>query len=324
MSKTIKILLAVLVVQIGFYLAVSQDRHRVRTKQPFLTVDTSEVNYIKIVNEDGELVMNRVGNQWKMKKPIEYPANQSYVRTLLEKLARLRIETEVTTNPDKFPLYELDELGAKYVEVGATGSRIDSFYCGKTSESYTHTYLRRAGSNHVLLVSGTPRSSFTRKPEQWRDKKILALDRSLIEQIDLEFPDQTVELVRRITTPQEDTTLTAADTSWTAIPEKGGEFEPDKKVMNRILNTLKRLNAIDFIDQATGEVPDFSHPDFTVEVHLEGDQHEKIEFIPKPDNENRWIARRNEDDSTVFVVYKSSVNNLKKDPNALKGKKDEK
>lgn len=323
MKRAIPILAAILGVQIIIYLIVSIDRHYETTKKPFLAIDTSMVDYIKIRNEDGELAMKKVGVNWKITDPFDDKANQSYVQTLLEKVTGLTIETFITDNPDKYTLYELDELAAKYIEIGKEGGLIDSFYCGKSSESYTHTYLRKADTDDVYLVTGTPRSSLTRQPTHWRDKQILALDRTLIERILLKFPLETVELIRQITSPEMDSTLTEADTTWQAIPQRGIPFKPEDKVINRILNTLKRLNATDFIDAKTDTIPDFSKPDFTIEVFLEGDEHHTIDFIPQPDSDNRWIARKDGEESTVFIVYQSSVNNLKKDPAALRGEEKE-
>lgn len=322
MSRTVTILSAILVVQIILYSILSVDTHHIQQKENFLSVDTSLVNYIKIVNEDGELEMKKVGVNWKITQPINYAANASYIQTLLEKVAAMKKETFITDNPDKYVLYELDEIAAKYVEIGVESGTIQKFYCGKASSTYTHTYVHPAETDEVWLVEGSPRSSFSRKPDQWRDKKILALDRSMIENIVLHHPSQTIELIRQISTPAMDTSLSEPDTSWLAIPGRGASFVPVDKAMNRILNTLKRLNAIEFIDVGSGEIPDFSKPEFTIEITLEGDQHEKIDFIPKADEETRWIARRNDDESTVFIVYQSSVKNLKKDIPALKGEEE--
>jgi len=323
-SKTLTILTAILAAQIVLFAVTSVDTHRVQKKEPFLSIDTSQVDYIKIRNEDGELTMKRIGANWKIVDPYDYPANPSYIKTLMEKMADLKLETFITGNPDKQELYELDDSTGKYVEFGKENGTVEKFYCGKASSSYTHTYIRRADSDEVWLVDGTPRSSFTRKPEQWRDKKILALDRSMIERVLLHHPGKTIELERQIVTPEpkenEGKAAGEPDTTWSVNAPGVKPFTPADKMVNRIMNTLKRLNALSFLDAGRDTIPDFSHPDFAIDVYLEGDQHEKLEFIPKPDEETRWLARKNEKNSTIFVVYQSSVNNLKKTVADLKGK----
>jgi len=319
-NRSVTILGVILIAQIILYAFVSIDKHHVQTKESFLKADSSQIDYIKIVNEDGELVMKKIGATWKITEPINWTANASYIKTLKEKINNLKVESVITSNENKYPLYELDDIAAKYVEIGKEGGVIDKFYCGKASDSYTHTYVRRADSDEVLLVSGSPRSSFSRKPEQWRDKKILALDRTMIERILLKFPKETVELVRTITEGSDnDSGYVLPDTSWQAIPSKGKPFTPVDKALNRIMNTLKRCNAISFLDAGKDTIPDFSKPEFTIEVFLEGDQHETLDFIPKEDEETRFIARKNGDESTMFVVYQSSVKNLRKNPAALRG-----
>ncbi len=318
MNKTFNLLGAALIVQIIVYFAVSTEPHHVTVKENFLAVDTSNIDFVKIKNEKGEMVMKKVGSTWRVTEPFDYLANPSYATTLLEKVSGLKLETYISNNSDKHSLYELDELTAKYVEIGSEGGTVDKFYCGKASDSYTHTYVRKADSDEVWLVSGSPRSSFSRDPKQWREKKILALDKTMIERVLLKFPNRTIEL-DRIIAPVEGAQKGEVDTTWMAHPPRGKDFEPEEKAMNRILNTLKRLNAIDFIDSGSDDMPSFDRPEFTIEVFLEGDQHEVVEFIPQEGEDSRWVARKNGDDSTVFVVYQSSVKNLKKDEADLKG-----
>ncbi len=326
MKRAIPILIAVLILQIIIYAVVSTNKSHVTVKENFLTVDTSQVDYIKIVNDKGELVLKRKGVSWQIGEPLNYPANASYVTTLLEKMAGLKMESLITRSTDKYVLYELDNPIAKYIEIGTEGGEIQKFYCGKTNETYTHTYIRRAGSDEVWLVEGSPRSSFSREPESWRDKKVVALDKTMIEKIELTFANESVSLLRRVHPPSRDSSgvITDIDTVWTARPSKGTEFEPDDKVMNRILNTLKRLNAINFIDAGSSDMPDFSNPEFTVEVSLEGNQKEVLEFIPKADEETRWLCRHNRNNNVAFVVYQSSVKNLKKTTADLRGEEPEK
>ncbi|MFH0766033.1 MAG: DUF4340 domain-containing protein [Calditrichota bacterium] len=317
MSRTLTILIALLAAQIVVYALVSIDTHKVQKKEQFLSIDTSLVDYIKIRNEDGEMVMKRVGTRWKITEPLEYSANPSYVKTLLEKMAELQVETEVTSNPDKYQTYELDDLAAKYAELGKEGGKIDKFYTGKSSDSYTQTYMRRADSKKVLLVSGSPRSSFSRKPEDWRDKRVLELDRTQVERMLLKFPQETIELTRQIGAGSD--TTDGKDTTWLATPSTGASFNPVDKSINRILNALKRLHAVNFLDTGRDTIPDFSTPDFTIEVYLEGNQREVLDFIPKADEDTRWLGRLNRDDKTIYVIYQSSVKNMMQSVDDLKG-----
>ncbi|MBC8466130.1 DUF4340 domain-containing protein [bacterium] len=323
MKRTTIILSAILIIQIIIFSLASIDRHHVQKKEKFISVDSTDADYIKIVNENGELVMRKVGARWKITEPYEWPANNSYIKTLLEKMQALETETYITDNPDKYVLYELDEIAAKYVEFGKQDGIVDKFYCGKASDSYSHTYIRKADTDKVYLVSGSPRSSFSRKPEQWRNKEVLKLDRTMIERMVLTSPGETIELKRSITAEQPvDGGTAIADTSWEAIPSRGEAFVPVDKALNRIMNTLKRFNAISFLDAGIDTIPDFSNPEFTIDVFMEGDQKVKIDFIPKADEETRWIARKDMNESTVFVVYQSSLKNLRKDVPSLKGEEE--
>ncbi|MDP8229318.1 MAG: DUF4340 domain-containing protein [Candidatus Electryoneaceae bacterium] len=321
MSRTVTILGVVLIVQIILYAIVSIDPHRVEQKEKFLANDTSQVDYVHIKNEDGEITMKRMGGTWRITDPYDYAVNLSHIQTFLKRVADLEYEASVTSNPDNYEQYELEEGTAPYVEVGKENGKIDKFYCGKLSETYTHIYARRADSDEVLLLNGTPRSSFVRKPSDWRDKRVLSINKAMIERVKIIFPDETVELVREISTPVMDTVLMAVDTTWTVIPTVGEPFEPDSKPLNRVFNTLKRLNCRTFLEAGTDEIPDFDDAEFRVEVYLEGNRREVVEIISLPDPdadpdeeepEPRWIVRKDGDNGMVFEVYKSSVKNLRK------------
>lgn len=324
MSRIKVILIAILIIQLGVWALISTSRNIVTEKKKFLSLDTTSIDYIHIKNKDGEITLKRMGGIWKITDPYDYPANPSYIETLLKKVQALEYESLITSNKDKYENYEVDGEEASYIEIGKEGDVVDKFYCGKPSKNYTHTYLRPADKDEIWLVAGTPRSSFTRNPKDWRDKKILRLDKTMMERILLKFPDETVELTRSISMPDMDTTLTEPDTSWTVIPKRGKPFKPADNVLNRIRNTLSRMNATDFMVKGEDEIPSFDKPDFTVEVFLEGDQHEVIDFVPNPEDDKKFIARKNNSDETVFVVYQSSVNNLKKRPEDLKEKEEDK
>ncbi len=314
MSRTTIILIAVLAVQLILLALFSTDRHHITEKELFLSQDTSQIDFVKITNKDGEISLRRSGGIWRITEPYNYPANPSYTETLLKKVADLKYESLITRNKEKHIDYEVDGEEAAYVEIGKKEGTIDKFYCGKPSKNYTHTYIRKEDSDEVWLVTGTPRSSFTRKPKDWRDKKILLLDKTLLERVLLKFTDETVELVRNISMFSDDSTLTAPDTAWTVIPQKGKPFAPFQKTLNRIKNTLSRMNAMDFRVKGIDEIPSFDNPDFTVEAFLEGDVHVVVDFVPDPEKENRFLARKDGNDEMIFVIYESSVKNLKKRP----------
>ncbi len=312
MNKPIYLLLGVLVVGLAAFFFLSNDPNRIESKEKFLSIDTTTVNYIRVVNTDGDFSLKKVGSHWRITSPVDFPANETYVKSLIDKAVGLECESLVTKNREKLAQYELGD-SAIYVEIGVEGGKIDKVYSGKPSDTYTHTYMRREGSDEVWLVSGTPKSSFSRRPNDWRDKKVFELDRSLVTKILLKFPDETLELVRQISAPTADTTLATSDTSWMVNTPKGESFKINQKPFNRIMNTVTRVNAVDFKDSPSDSMPNFSKPEFAVEVFLEGNQHEQLDFVPNKDGDgSRWFARKNGDEKTLFLIYQSSVKNLMK------------
>ncbi|MBM3329777.1 MAG: DUF4340 domain-containing protein [Calditrichaeota bacterium] len=319
MNRNLTILAGSLVGLIAIYAILSIDPHRIEEKPKFLANDTSQVDYVKITHKGETVVIKRVGGHWRLAEPYETPANPSYMKTLLEKAASLELETEITSNQDAWEKYELTDSLASYIEIGKSGGRIDKFWCGKPSETYTHTYMRLEGKPEVLLVSGTPRSSFQRRPKDWRDKTVLALDRTLINRVVLKHPDATYDIDRKISSPRDDSTLVKADTTWLVTPPKGVSYAPEINVMNRILNTVAKLNSIDILDAGKDTVPSFAASEFAVEVYLEGNVRRSVEFVRKPDDDTRFVGRLDGGDDYYYVIYQSSVKNLMKRDDELQG-----
>jgi len=312
MKNPIVVLVTVLIVGLGAFFLLSRNPNRIQSKQKVLDIDTLTVNFIRVVNRDGDLTIKKVGSHWKVTSPFEFAANESYVKSLIDKAVTLEFESMVTKNKEKYDLYELGD-SAIYVEIGVENGKIEKIYSGKPSDTYTHTYMRKEGSDEVWLVSGTPKSAFSRRPTDWRDKKVFELDRTLITKVLLKFPDETLELVRQISAPSMDTTLSASDTIWMVNSPKGESFLINQKPFNRIMNTVTRINAVDFKDAPIDTMPNFNSPDFAVEVFLEGNQHERLDFMPnKAGDGSRWFARRNGEENTIFLIYQSSVKNLMK------------
>ncbi len=312
MKNPIAVLISVMIFGLAAYLLLSRNPNRIESKAKVLSVDSTTVNFIRVVNNDGDVTLKKVGSHWRIASPIDFGANETYVKTLIEKAIGLEYESLVTKNKEKFSQYELGD-SAIYVEIGVEGGKIDKIYSGKPSETYTHTYMRREGSDEVWLVSGTPKSAFSRRPTDWRDKKVFELDRTLVNRILLKFPDETLEMKRQISAPSMDTTLTASDTIWMVNTPKGESFQINIKPFNRIMNTITRINATDFKDAPIDTMPNFNQPDFAVEVFLEGNQHERLDFVPdKAGDASRWYARKNGEEKTLYLIYQSSVKNLMK------------
>lgn len=324
-SKLIMILAGVLALQLLLVSLLSIDtKTHVKQKEMFLATDTSQIDYVKIVNSGKPVALKRVGANWRLSEPLDFPANPRYIETMLKKLAELKVESHISSNKNKYDQYELSDT-ATYVEAGKEGGKIDKFYIGKQSSSYSHTYMRKADDGDVLLVVGTPRSSLTRDPNDWRDKSVLSLDKSMLEKVVITFSDEVVELVRDISSPSNDSIMVMSDTTWNVIPKRGKPFKADDKVLNRVRNTITRLNASDFLDKGLAEIPSFDNPELIVDAYLEGNQHERLEFIPmKGDDDNKWLARKNGNDQTVYVIFQSSVTNLKKRADDFRPKPEDK
>ncbi len=296
-NKSILALLGVFIVLLVVYLLVNSARNVTTKPRPFFTVDTTDVDEIQIKSPEGEVVLKRSGSSWRLSSPLDYPAEGNYISSLLTKVKDMTIENLVTTNTDEDTLYGFDSTAIE-VSLYGKGKPLAQFIIGKTAENFRHTYCRRSGEDAIYRVKGSFTSYFKRKTKDWRDKKILDLDRDSITRIDYQYPKESFSLVK-------------ADTVWTI--ESGKTTEPaEDRFVRQAVSLVSRFRTFDFVDGDSVKVYDFSKPDLTITIQTDDGSTYEMSLIPKDKEENRYVIKKEGVDNTLFVIYKGTANALMK------------
>ncbi len=274
-------------------------------------VDTSKVDYIHTISPtNGAITLEKVNQIWRVTEPVDYPAEQRSVHETLTKLDIMEIENLVTSRPDRFAEYQVDDSAGVSVEIKAGGKKTAGFVMGKPSSTYRHTYFRKEGSNDVYMIEGSFKYFFDRSLKDWRNKVILDINKDSIEECKLIYPDQTI-------------TLALDDTTWiTKTAEE--EFVADKPKVDQMLNYASRLRAADFHDVDEGETPpDFTNPIYQLEITFSGGHKQSISLLPEAEDENKFMVKKM-DDETIYQVYKGTADILMKDLDSFKPQAEQK
>jgi hypothetical protein len=296
-NKSILALLGVLVVLIVAYLLINSARNVTTRPRPFCEVDTSKVDEIQIISPEGEVVLKRSGSSWRLSSPLDYPAEGNYVTNVLSKIKDMTIENLVTTDTSEDTLYGFDSTAIE-VSLFGGGNKLAHIIVGKAADNYRHTYCRRQGEDAIYRIKGAYISQFKRKTKDWRDKSILELDRDSINRIDYQYPKESFSLVK-------------ADTVWTIESDRTTEPAEDRFV-NQTISLVSRFRTFDFVDGDSVNVYDFSRPELTVTIYTDDGSTYKMSLIPKDNEENRYVIKKDGVDNTLFVVYKGTANALMK------------
>ena len=286
------------------------DRTVERTEY-FLEIDTAKVDRIHIVPpENEEVTLKKTGDEWSITEPIHFPAEQRHIHEVLKRIAGMEIENLVSSRQEEQSNYEVDDSSATFVELMQGDKVLASFYMGKNASTFRHAYFRKTGSKDIYMVKGSYKYHLNRKLSDWRNKIILEIDRDTVEGFNLIYPEQTISIARE-------------DTIWMIHCGKE-EFQGTRKAIDPLLNYLKTLRCADFFDPESGETPpDFSKPDFTMEVIFDGGRKESISMTPVEDGERQWYVKR-AGDYTIYTVYKGTATILQKKLDDFRIKQEEK
>ncbi|MDP8206232.1 MAG: DUF4340 domain-containing protein [Candidatus Electryonea clarkiae] len=300
-NKNLIYLGAAVVVLFGLYCLLQIGNVPKAEIMMLVETDTSMVTEVSIYKDGATTTLTRGEKGWNITNPYEYPANNSFIKTLLKKLDDLRIESTVTTNAKRWAEFELDDGKATKVTI-VQGDVQSDFYIGKSASGYKQTYARLEGKDEVLLIRGTYGVAVNRKPESWREKKVA---------------DFAEEEVIKVTTHLLEMVKDGED--WRVTTKGGESFVADQSKAGRVPRSLKNLRTSDFPEPADYEGVNWDKPYREVTVGLSTGDTRSIRFYEDPNEENRYFMRYHNTEH-VFRVYKGVIGQIFKEADDLKAK----
>ena len=270
-------------------------------------LDTLTVSQIDIKKPDEGFIFHKGDGQWMITSPVEYKANQDFVRQMLSTFVDLRVEDKRTENPEKHGMFEVDTAGTE-VTFFAGDEKLLTLIVGKTSQDYSHTFVREMNSPEVYSVKGVLSGQLNRNLDSWRDKTIFKAEKTDITQLALVYPEETI-------------TLYWTGGNWTISTGEMDNVLADQQTVDQMLNTLSNLRASLFPKEEEYAEVNFDKPDFRVDLTtIDGNT---VLRMVEEEEQNRFFVHK-EGDPTIYQVYKGTVSNLMKKVDDLKAKEEEK
>ena len=236
-TVTLVALLIVLLVIAYFVTQKPGERSTSGLGTPLLTLDSVAVNKIDIQSPKSHIVLEKRGVDWFLQEPISYRADQTVVANFIHAVKDLRIQSIVSSKPDKFPVFQVDSASGTRLTIGETGGTKDSMIVGKVGASYSELYVRKFPSDNVDAVDPAIQYQINREPKEWRDKTIFKTPKDNIKEVRYQYGDTTF-------------TLANQDSVW-----RIGKDIVKTSDVNGILGWLSNLQADDFIDTTLDPTP---------------------------------------------------------------------
>lgn len=267
--RTIFILIGIIIVLLCVVLVTGR-KPEVKT-----IVSVDKLKTIRIERKTDTTEIQITQENYRIVKPISYPADHEVVSELLNALKNLTIGEVISTREAKFDDFEVGENGVKVI---LKGEKEIAFYIGKYAGDYQNSYFRFVNEKNVYLAKGLNKYHVDKKLDDWRDKTILKIDRSLIDK----FTFNDKEIYRR-------------DTLWFY---KDSTIEKNK--IETVLNNFSNLRATGFSDTSSFLVKD--------RIKVCAGTNEYI--LELGEKRNYTFPVRLADSNTIFLVSEWTLNNL--------------
>ena len=194
-----------------------------------LELQSADVDALKVSDGGKELELQKSGENWQLKKPIDTPADSSEITSFLSSLQFAR----AASFPDPPVDAKTAGLDPPAMRISAHDGKAKAdrtLLIGKTSENDKY-YAKDASRDTVFIIEKEIPDKARRPVFDWRDKTITKLDRDKIEQI---------EVLRGA----EKSSIKKDGSDW-KLPD-GRKLQWDK--VSAMLNTLEFEKAKDIID----------------------------------------------------------------------------
>lgn len=240
-------------------------------EEKLFEADSSKIEKIEIIKTNESITLEKIGGNWMVTKPINYPADTNAVTPILSNLKNFKIESEYSSNPANYSNY-LDSVNNTRVNVYQEGKQIGSFTLGKAALSADNSYIQTDTGKEILLASKLGANNFTKPLKDFRNKLIFSIQSFLINKITFKSDDS----LKYEFTMEKDTSgrwFIGGD----SIPQNNSEG---------FLNLMANFNTEDFKDTV---ITAFSSPAYT--VTLIGQQTTEINFYKQNTSPLKYIVQ---------------------------------
>jgi len=259
-----------------------------------------EVTRIEVSNThtgSKPMVFERQGEQWMMTSPKAMMPSQKEVKNLVSALRHFRV-TEFESATPKVADSGLDKP-VTTVKATVRGQKRQLIF-GSERDSKVASHL--VGSSLYFKVGTWTKNKFDKKPGDFRNKAVIALDPSKVTSIKLEHGTETVEMSR---VDAEHWTITS--------PEKVSAANGLERAAAGIANTLKSLEIKAFTAKKPTEVG-LDKPTFTLTATLVDGSTRVVRVSDKAEESANYISvtAPGVKPTQVFTLDQYRVKNLRK------------
>ncbi len=212
-TKNLVILAAVVIALLVYILVFERhqptsDEARRDAGKVFQGLEPDDVTGLLVVGQKGRVRFEKIGDGWRLREPIDYPADSSIVSSTLSSLANLSADRRLPADQVDPAEYGLDAPAAE-VTLTLEGGADIAFAVGGEMPLGSKRPIRIAGNDEIAIVPGWISEDLERGVDDWRSREVTNLRADQIASIEIEAGADTIRAVRvgndwKLLSPMED------------------------------------------------------------------------------------------------------------------------
>jgi hypothetical protein len=202
-TKTTLLLLA-LVVALGIFIKYESKKPNTaeaqRQSRNVVNFDREKLNGIMILNGDDKIELRRQDRKWRIEAPFKDQADSSAIESFLAALENWQKDTTIPAEEIAKDRSRLDEFGLSKAKLRLKLIGNDmppEIVFGSDAAFEGKIYVRLEGADDVFLTGQSVRNDISKKPEEFRDKKLTELNTTQITRVLLKTAAGEMELEKK-------------------------------------------------------------------------------------------------------------------------------
>lgn len=265
-----------------------------------LHIDAAAVSSFNLTNPSGQLEASKKNDLWHFTKPGPTLADPDATDSLLQSVANAKMASVVEEKPEHLDRYGLQKPPITFTAATGKGSPATLLVGKKTGSSY---FARDASRPTIFTINDDVYSKLTEKYAQLRDKKVIAVAASDMQQIQITDAAGSLAVSRK-KDDSENWTFDAPD------PQKGKPASGWK-----IVDALTGLTADQIIDHpSAADLKSLSKPEITVVLTNTKGEKSTVRFAKAT---GELVYAQDSNSTSLYQLKKGAVAGLNLKPSDL-------
>lgn len=188
-------LFAVLLVVFLIYQSTERKRLSEENIHDFFWADSNLIDSIAVKYGSWSYLSLQDG-QWTMAVDSEltYAASTDEISNVIRTTNEMVLTDLISVNPAKQAKFKVDTAGGTVIQFFGGGVPLSDFILGRVGQDFSHTYVRRQGSDSVFLARGKFNNIYSKAPPQWMDRRAFGFEPQNLMEVRWKYPDEETRL----------------------------------------------------------------------------------------------------------------------------------